>query len=107
MRYARAVSGITRDEVERIAELARLSLEGDVSERMTHDLAQILGYVEALQQLDTTDVPPTAHVLPLATPMRDDTARPSLAPERVTGIAPSAEGTAFVVPQVIEGEDDG
>jgi aspartyl-tRNA(Asn)/glutamyl-tRNA(Gln) amidotransferase subunit C len=74
------VARITRDEVERIAGLARLSLDDDTAERMTLELDQILEYVETLSQVDTTDVEPTAHAIPLATPLREDRALPPLDP---------------------------
>ncbi len=100
------MSRISREEVARIAHLARLSLSEDEAGAMATDLDTILGYVETLQSLDTDGVPPTAHVLPLATPFRPDEPRPSLAPEEAVRNAPEASGTAFLVPPVIEGEDD-
>ncbi len=99
------MSAITRDEVERIAGLARLELSEGEAERMAGDLATILDYVEALQALDTSDVEPTANPVPLETPLRDDRVRPGLAAEVAVAGAPHAEGTAFVVPKVIEGEE--
>ncbi len=101
------MSHITRDEVERIASLARLSLTKDESERVSRELDTILGYVEALAEVDTAGVEATAHVIPLATPLREDRAEPPLDPELAVANAPEHEGTAFVVPKVIEGEDEG
>ena len=97
---------ISREEVERIAHLARLSLSGDEARAMAADLDTILGYVEQLGALDTEGVPPTAHVLTRATPFRADEPAPSLPPAAAVGNAPAARGTAFVVPPVIEGEDE-
>jgi len=96
---------IDRAEVERIAELARLELAPDEAERMAAELAAILGYVEQLDELDTDDIEPTYHALPLATPFRDDRAEPPLAPERALANAPDREGFAFVVPKVLD-EDE-
>ncbi len=101
------MSRITKEEVERIAHLARLSLSQDEAERMTADLDTILGYVETLQGLDTSDVAPTSHVMPLAAPLREDREVPSLAPETAVANAPLSRETAFRVPPVIEGEDEG
>ena len=98
---------ITREEVERIAALARLSLTDAEAARVAADLDEILGYVELLGQADTEGVDPTSHVIPLATPMREDTATQRLDPEMVVANAPRVAGTAFVVPKVIEGEADG
>ena len=52
-------------------------------------------------------VEPTSHVIPLATPLREDRATPPLDPAVAVANAPEAEGSAFVVPRVIEGEDEG
>jgi aspartyl-tRNA(Asn)/glutamyl-tRNA(Gln) amidotransferase subunit C len=100
------MAGIDRAEVERIAALARLELAPDEAERMTVELAAILGYVEQLGALDTEAVEPTSHALPLATPLREDRAEPPLAPERAVANAPDASGFAFVVPKVLD-EDEG
>ena len=98
---------ITRAEVERIAGLARLSLSEAEAERAVADLEEILSYVELLEQVETGGVEPTSHVLPLATPLRRDDAIERLDPELALSNAPRAEGTAFVVPKVIEGEEEG
>jgi aspartyl-tRNA(Asn)/glutamyl-tRNA(Gln) amidotransferase subunit C len=96
---------IDRAEVERIADLARLALAADEADRMTAELAAILGYVEQLAELDTEGVEPTCHVLPMQTPLRDDRAEAALAPERAVANAPAQEGFAFVVPKVLD-EDE-
>ena len=101
------MTGIARDEVRRIAALARLSMDDGEIERMQRDLAAILSYVEALADVDTTGVEPTAHVIPLATPMRDDVAEPAMAPESAVANAPEASDSAFVVPKVIAAEEEG
>ena len=98
---------ITKEEVERIAGLARLSLSEAEAERVVSDLEQILSYVDLLDQAETVDVEPTSHVIPLATPLRSDAASERLDPELAVSNAPSAQGTAFVVPKVIEGEQEG
>jgi aspartyl-tRNA(Asn)/glutamyl-tRNA(Gln) amidotransferase subunit C len=99
--------GIERDEVERIAALARLSMDDAEIDRMQRDLAAILAYVEALAAVDTTGVEPTAHVIPLATPMRSDFPEPAMDPALAVANAPEASGSAFVVPRVIAGEEEG
>lgn len=92
---------ITRAEVERIADLARLSLGPDEAARMTGDLEAILGYVESLRALDTDAVEATSHAIPLAAPLRADRAEAGLAPEQAVANAPERDGFAFVVPKVI------
>ncbi len=98
---------ISREEVERIAALARLSLSNDEAERMATELDTILGYVETLAKVDTAGIAPTSHVIPLPTPLREDRGGPSLDPEVAVANAPEREGTAFVVPKVIEAEQEG
>jgi aspartyl-tRNA(Asn)/glutamyl-tRNA(Gln) amidotransferase subunit C len=99
--------GIAREEVRRIAALARLSMDEDEIDRMRSDLAAILTYVETLAGVDTTDVEPTSHVIPLATPLREDSPEPPMDPGLAVANAPEASGSAFVVPKVIAGEEEG
>ena len=101
------MSRISREEVARIAQLARLSLSEAEAGAMAADLDTILGYVEKLRALDTEGVPPTAHGLPRATPFRADEPRASLPAESAVANAPECRGSAFLVPPVIDGEDDG
>lgn len=107
LRYPPAVSRIRREEVERVAHLARLRLAPEEAEAMTADLAAILGYVEQLAELDLRDVEPTCHVIPMPTPLRDDRATEWLEPEAALANAPARLGTAFLVPAVLEGDDEG
>ncbi len=102
-----AMPGIARDEVVRIAALARLSLDDAEIDRMQRDLASVLAYVETLAAVDTAGVEPTSHVIPLATPLRSDVPEPALDPSLAVANAPEARGSAFVVPKVIAGEEAG
>ena len=101
------MSGIAREEVKRIAALARLSFSEHELERLERELGAILGYVETLAAVDTAGVEPTAHVIPLATPMRDDVPEPPLDPALAVAHAPEASDSAFVVPKVIAGDEEG
>jgi aspartyl-tRNA(Asn)/glutamyl-tRNA(Gln) amidotransferase subunit C len=101
------MSRISRTEVERIAALARLSLSDAEGERLAAELDTILDYVHTLSELDTGGVEPTAHVVALATPLREDRPGEPMDPELALANAPEREGSAFVVPKVIEGEDEG
>ena len=100
-------SRIGRDEVLRVAALARLRLSEQEIAGLTRDLDRILAYAQSLREVDTRGVPPTTHVMPFATPLRDDVPAAPLDPERALANAPQAAGSAFVVPVVIEGEDEG
>ncbi len=101
------MSRISEQQVAHVAELARLSL----SEEETHDLASeldaLLEYVELLRELDTSEVPPTSHAIPLPTPMRDDRPETPIDPDLALANAPARRDDAFVVPRVIDAEDEG
>ena len=101
------MSRMSRSEVERIAALARISLSDDEAARLASELDTILGYVETLSEVATEGVEPTAHVIPLPTPLREDRASPPMDPEAAVANAPDRHGSAFVVPKVIEGEEEG
>ncbi len=97
----------TRSDVERIAALARLSVSDAEADRLASELEAILAYAEQLAGLDTSGVEPTSHPIELPTPLRDDQPEPPLDPELALANAPEREGSAFVVPKVIEGEEEG
>jgi len=101
------MSRISRAELERIARLARLRLDDSEAADAMLRLEAILDYVAQLDEVDTTGVPPTAHVIPLATPTRDDVPGDLLAPELAVANAPAARGSAFTVPRVLDDEADG
>jgi len=99
------MSRITRADIERTADLARLDLAEEEVEAITRDLDRVLDHVDQLGALDTSGIEPTAHAIPLATPTRPDRAVAALDPELALANAPRREGTAFVVPKVLEGEE--
>jgi aspartyl-tRNA(Asn)/glutamyl-tRNA(Gln) amidotransferase subunit C len=102
-----ASPAITREDVERIAGLARLELDDAEVAAMTEQLARILDYAKSLDSLPTEGVPPTAHAIPLSTPMRRDEPVPAMDPELALSNAPAREDSAFSVPRVLAGDDDG
>ena len=69
---------ISKENIEHIASLARLSLTEEEKDLFGSQLSSILDYMEKLNELDTTDVEPTSHVLPLSNVMRDDVPGPSI-----------------------------
>jgi aspartyl-tRNA(Asn)/glutamyl-tRNA(Gln) amidotransferase subunit C len=95
-------SRISQAEVEHVARLARLALSEAETARMRGQLDAILGYVEQLRRIDTRDVPPTDHVLPLANVMREDEVRPSYPAEAMLANAPDRTDSAFRVPRILE-----
>jgi aspartyl-tRNA(Asn)/glutamyl-tRNA(Gln) amidotransferase subunit C len=98
---------IDRVEVERVAALARLSLSDDEAERLAVELDSFLGYIETLRELDTSEIEPTSHPIPLPTPMREDLAEAPLDAELAVSNAPESAETAFLVPKVIDSETEG
>ena len=93
---------ITRDEVLRVAKLARLEFADDEAERFTSQLSAILEYVEQLGELDLEGVEPTAHVHAIVNAFREDTVRPSMGSEAVLTNAPQTEDGCFKVEKVID-----
>ncbi len=93
---------ISREQVEHIAELARLALSEDEISMYAEQLSDILAYVEQLSAVDTSAVPPTAAVLPLTSVLREDAARPSLTPEDALANAPDSAAQQFRVSAVLD-----
>lgn len=91
-------------DVEHIALLARLELTPEEVEQYRQQLSDILDHFEALKQVDTSAVPPTATVLPLRTVMRADEVQPSLSPEDALANAPDRDDGYFRVAAVF-GDD--
>ena len=96
------MSTLKREDVQRIAELARLELSPDELELFTRQLGDILTYVEQIRALDTTGVAPTSQVLNRPVD-REDTLQPTLSREDLMRNAPepAAEAGLFKVPRVI------
>ena len=95
---------LTREEVEHIANLARLALTEEEKERFREQLSAVLEYAARLRELDTDAIPPTATVLPLRNVMRPDEPRPPAPREDILTNAPAAEENCFKVPAIWETE---
>lgn len=93
---------LTREDVEHVAALARLALDEDELERITHDLAGILEHVAEIAALDLDDVAPTSHPLPLVNVTRPDEVAPTLPRDEVLACAPEAEDGRFRVPRILD-----
>ena len=88
--------------LDELAMLARLRFEDSEREGMLRDLEAILDYVGKLEELDTREVPPTAHLFDVTTPRREDRVDRVLPADEALRNAPEYEGTALVVPKVLE-----
>lgn len=93
---------ITMQEVEHVARLARLELTAEEKERMRAQLDSILSYIDKLNELDTTAVEPTSHILPMTNVFREDEITPSLSQEEVLANAPDRYDLFFRVPRILE-----
>lgn len=94
--------GISREEVEHVAYLARIGLSEEEKARLQVQLSDILGHVAVINQLDTEAIPPTAQVIPLQNVMRRDESRPSFSSEDILANAPRVEAGHFKIPPVLE-----
>lgn len=92
---------LTRDDVEKVALLGRLRLTPDELDRMTAQLAAIVGYVDQLAELNTEDVEPMAHAVELNNVFRADELRPSLSRDDALSNAPHRDGECYLVPAVL------
>jgi len=92
---------LTKEQVEHVALLARLELSDEEKEKYATQLSAILEYAEALNKVDTENVPPTAHVLPLKNVFREDRVCDHLANEKALANAPDREGNYFRVPRIL------
>jgi aspartyl-tRNA(Asn)/glutamyl-tRNA(Gln) amidotransferase subunit C len=93
---------LSLEQVQHIAELARLALSDEELALYQGQLSAILEHFEQLQALDTEAIPPTATVLPLRNVMRADESRPPFPREDILANAPDAEDGCFKVPAVLE-----
>jgi aspartyl-tRNA(Asn)/glutamyl-tRNA(Gln) amidotransferase subunit C len=91
---------IRPEDVREIASLARLALTEDEIGRMTQDLDAILGYVDALRELDTSKTEPMTHAVPFDCPLRADEVGVSLPVDEALANAPRRESSFFQVPRI-------
>ena len=93
---------ITRQDIDHVAKLARLALTEEERQLFTGQMGAILAYVEALNELNTDDVQPTSHAVPMQNAFRPDVIAPSIGHHRALANAPDTNETYFRVPPVIE-----
>jgi aspartyl-tRNA(Asn)/glutamyl-tRNA(Gln) amidotransferase subunit C len=93
---------LSRDEIRKVALLARLELtDGELDEQAKH-FNDLLSQFEILQSLDVQDIEPTSHSIPLVNVLRADTARPSLTRDAALANAPESRDGCIVVPRIVE-----
>lgn len=92
---------ISREEVEKVALLARLLLSPEEVELMTTQLGQILDYMALLREVNTEGVEPMAHAVDMANVFREDRVEPSLSRELALANAPNRDEECYRVPAVL------
>ena len=95
---------LTIEEVRHIALLARLRLTPEEEQRYAEQLSAILDHAARLKEVDTSHILPTASVLPMRAPLRDDVPRPSTPHARILANASEAQEGMFRVPPVLDVE---
>ena len=93
---------ITDEEVKHIAALSALKLSDDEIEGMKKHLNAVLEYFETLDGIEVSSVPPTAHIVDAVNVLRADEPSDSLPTEKLMKSAPETDGTAYIVPRVVE-----
>jgi aspartyl-tRNA(Asn)/glutamyl-tRNA(Gln) amidotransferase subunit C len=93
---------LSMDDVQKVALLARLRLDDEEAVRMQQQLSSILDYMTMLQEVEVTDVPPTAQVTDVVNVLRPDDVRPSLPADEALANAPAREGDYFKVKPVFD-----
>ena len=93
---------VTEDDVRRVADLARLHLSDEEKALLTEEFNRILSYMEKLDELDTREVEPTSHVVPVSNPLRADEAEAFPDRGEILALAPDIKDGYFRVPKIIE-----
>jgi aspartyl-tRNA(Asn)/glutamyl-tRNA(Gln) amidotransferase subunit C len=93
---------ITKQTVENVAMLSRLNIVDNKMDKYIEEFSNFLEYVDVLQQVNTENIKPTAHVLPLQNVFREDIVKSSLSREAALANAPEQEDGYFKVPRIIE-----
>jgi aspartyl-tRNA(Asn)/glutamyl-tRNA(Gln) amidotransferase subunit C len=93
---------IKKETVEYVAHLARIQLNEKELEKLSGQLKGILGFIDMLKTVDTKDIQPTSHILPIQNVLREDKPGLSLSNDAALKNAPCPKGNFFGVPKVIE-----
>ena len=93
---------ITKEQVEHVANLARLNLTEEEKEQMTRDMGAIIEFADQINSLDIADVKPTDHVIPINNVFREDVTAPSMNRDKLLSNAPNTANGCFSVPKVVE-----
>ena len=95
---------LSREDVRKVADLARLKVTDEELDLLANDLRKIVGYVEVLNDVDTSGVVPMVHAVELQNVLRADELVESLPRTAALSNAPRNDGEYFLVPAIIEAE---
>ncbi len=93
---------VTRETIQHVADLARLNITEAEMDKLTFEMEDIISYVDKLNELDTKDVRPMEHVIPIQNVLREDRVTGSFDREKLLKSAPSQENGCYKVPKVVE-----
>ncbi|CDQ41725.1 MULTISPECIES: Asp-tRNA(Asn)/Glu-tRNA(Gln) amidotransferase subunit GatC [Virgibacillus] len=96
------MADISKDQVKHVAHLARLDITEEEAEMFTDQLSSIITYAEQLNELDTTDVEPTTHVLDIKNVLRKDEPKKWITQEEAMKNAPDQKDGQYRVPSILE-----
>ncbi len=93
---------LSKEEVKKVAGLARLRMNDEELERLAPQLSNIISFVEQLSELDTDNIEPLANVVDVTLPLREDVVNDGNCAEEILANAPEKTQGYFVVPKVVE-----
>ena len=93
---------VKKETIEYVANLARLNVSEAEKEKLTLEMENIISYVDKLNELDTFNVKPMEHVIPIQNVLRDDVVTGSFDRDKLLKSAPSHEDGCYKVPKVVE-----
>ena len=93
---------ITKETIEHVANLARLNLTEQEKDKLTTEMADIISWVDKLNELDTAGVEPKAHVIPIHNVFREDKKEESYDRDSILANAPVKEDGCFKIPKIVE-----
>ena len=93
---------ITREEIKKVAHLARINVSQAELEQVEKKLVGILTLIEKMQEVNTDSIDPMSHALDINQPLREDKVTENDIRDKSLSLAPHSEQSLFIVPQVIE-----
>jgi aspartyl-tRNA(Asn)/glutamyl-tRNA(Gln) amidotransferase subunit C len=93
---------ITKEQVEHVANLARLNLTEEEKEQMTTDMEAIIEFANRINEIDIDNINPTAHIIPVNNVFREDEINLSFSRDELLSNAPNKENGCFSVPRIVE-----